>query len=43
MTATQKEILTAFGLEADDITKQAQALCEEIARMEKVEVANGKH
>lgn len=43
VTATQKEILTAFGLEADDITKQAQALSEEIARMEKVEVANGKH
>ena len=43
VTATQKEILSAFGLEADDITKQAQALSEEIARMEKVEVANGKH
>lgn len=42
VTATQKEILSAFGLDSDYITEQAQALSEEIAKMEKGEVTNGK-
>lgn len=42
VTATQKEILSAFGLDADYITERAKALSEEIAKMEKCEATNGK-
>lgn len=41
VTATQKEILSAFGLDADYITEQAQALSERIAKTEKGGAANG--
>jgi transposase len=41
VTATQKEILAAFGLDADYVSEQAKMLSEQISRMERGEVTNG--
>ena len=41
VTATQKEILAAFGLDADYVSEQAKTLSDEISRMERGEVTNG--
>jgi len=41
VTATQKEILAAFGLDADYVSGQAKTLSEKIAKSEKGDIANG--